>query len=743
MTQDELLRVIEEAAESGATELDLGSEGIDVLPPLIGKLTSLQSLDLRNNQLTALPPEIVQLTSLQSLELQNNQLESLPLVVVQLVHLQSLDLSWNQLTTLPPGIGEMNLRFLNLAWNALTSLPPEIALLASLQSLDLRGISVTKLPVGIRQLKSLRELHLNVSQLAIPPEIAARHDDPSTVLNYYFEHLEAETRPLNEAKLLLVGEGEVGKTSLVKRLVGADFDPDETQTEGISIRDWPIEVDEAEIRLNVWDFGGQEIMHATHQFFLTERSAYLIVLDHRKGLHGTRLHYWLKIVRSFAGDAPIIIVCNKSDVGSVDLDWTALKRKYRTIRAIVHTSALTGNGIQDLEAAVSNSVGALSHVGAPIRTNWFRVKERLEEASEDFILYSDYCRICSEEGIDDEQSRRTLIRYLHDLGIALNFEDDDHLAASMILNPRWVTDGVYAILNQRDLVGTGVVTLEKLHGILDPILYPREHLHIITDMMIRFEICYEFERDAHTERRYLMPDLLPANEMYTGDWDGALAFVYQYDILPETIVSRFIVRMHPYVAKGTYWRTGVVLTRDTNTALVRADVEARKVEVFVRGRKDTLRSLLAIIRATFDAIHSTVTGLEVEGYVPVPGPSESLVPYHHLLTLEDQGIEEFVPQGTEDAVRVAEMLDGIEMTERQPRQAKHESQSLAAPREDHANDAGAETVGRSGISPLAILSGAVGASIVGWIIADIPGAFAGWIVGSVLGWLVDYLRYRR
>ncbi len=89
-------------------------------------------------------------------------------------------------------------------------------------------------------------------------------------------------RPLNEAKVILVGQGAVGKTSLVKRLMTDEFDPEEHKTEGIDIKRWGVKVGRQEVQLNVWDFGGQEIMHATHQFFLTKRSLYLLVLDSRR-----------------------------------------------------------------------------------------------------------------------------------------------------------------------------------------------------------------------------------------------------------------------------------------------------------------------------------------------------------------------------------------------------------------------------------------------------------------------------
>ena len=95
-------------------------------------------------------------------------------------------------------------------------------------------------------------------------------------LEYLFR-IQEKAQPLNEAKLILVGYGAVGKTSLVNRLVHQTFDAGETKTEGIQITDWPLCLKGNEdVKLNVWDFGGQEIMHSTHQFFLTERSLYLL-----------------------------------------------------------------------------------------------------------------------------------------------------------------------------------------------------------------------------------------------------------------------------------------------------------------------------------------------------------------------------------------------------------------------------------------------------------------------------------
>ena len=126
----------------------------------------------------------------------------------------------NNLTVLPPEIGKLtNLTRIDLDENKLTALPPEIGKLAHLIELYMEGNRLTALPPEIRQLAGLTVLDLRANPLPIPPEILEVTHDPARIINYYFEHLAGDKRPLNEAKMLIVGQGGVGKTSLVKRLV--------------------------------------------------------------------------------------------------------------------------------------------------------------------------------------------------------------------------------------------------------------------------------------------------------------------------------------------------------------------------------------------------------------------------------------------------------------------------------------------------------------------------------------------
>jgi len=157
---------------------------------------------------------------------------------------------------------------------------------------------------------------------------------------------------------LLVGEGDVGKTSLLNRLLYDTFNPEECKTPGINIAQWHLP-EKPDIRLNLWDFGGQKVMHATHQFFLTKRSLYLLVIDNRKNEQQNRVEYWLKLLQTYGGDSPVIIVGNCADEDFPHVKIRTLKKKYPQIvlpekdnpfsqNSVIATSCKTGDGIEAL-----------------------------------------------------------------------------------------------------------------------------------------------------------------------------------------------------------------------------------------------------------------------------------------------------------------------------------------------------------------------------------------------------------
>ncbi|HRJ59481.1 MAG TPA: COR domain-containing protein [Anaerolineales bacterium] len=587
---------------------------------------------------------------------------TLPKEIGSCTKLKGLVIHRTKISILPPEIGKLeNLEVFDVFDNDIAELPAEIVKLRNLQILDLRNNRIEKFPMSMDKLSNLKILRIRNNPIPIPLEISRRIEEPKAIFNYYYTVLIEKRRQLNEVKLIFVGQGSVGKTSLVQKILYNTFDQNQTKTEGISINQLTVE-QESSIKVNIWDFGGQEIMHATHQFFLTKRSLYLLVLDSRLTQEENRVEYWLKIIQSFSDDSPVLIVGNKTDQHPLDIDRTGLQKKYPNIVGILETSAATGAGIEALKAAITEQVNNLPHVRDLLPETWFAVKTKLEGLGREsnFITHDKYLDLCAENDVSDETSQRTLIGFLHDLGVILYFQDDYRLSELGILNPQWVTNGVYKIVNSPALFqNKGVLTVSMLDEILNQPEYPRSRRLSIVDLMKRFELCYDLE----TDKTFLVPDLLPKDKPAELKFNGIPAFEYTYPVLRSSVITRFIVRMNQKIDDGLVWRTGVMLKIGENKALVKADIEDRKITIAIDGLEHTRRDALSAIRYQLDEIHASIKGLDAQKRVPVPNaPNAEPLEYDYLLMLEREGDEtcRVKDGGRLVTVNVRQILSGIE-----------------------------------------------------------------------------------
>ena len=119
---------------------------------------------------------------------------------------------------------------LDLSSKGLTELPPEIGKLTNLTQLSLSYNQIKVIPVCLEKLWTLDTLDLRCNLLSISPEILGdstgqQSGAPEKIFNYLRELRSDEKRQLNEAKLLFIGQGNVGKTSLINRLICNQYNP--------------------------------------------------------------------------------------------------------------------------------------------------------------------------------------------------------------------------------------------------------------------------------------------------------------------------------------------------------------------------------------------------------------------------------------------------------------------------------------------------------------------------------------
>ena len=396
-------------------------------------------------------------------------------------------------------------------------------------------------------------------------------------------------------------------------------------TEGIDILSWSVAApipEQENIQLNVWDFGGQEIYHATHQFFLTKRSVYLLVWNARKTKDYEHIHYWLHTIEAFGENSPVILVLSKCKERDDDLNMKDLKEQFPNITNLYKVDSEDRTGIDALTDVIRQTAWQLPHMQTPWIPAWFKVRERLERLENDarnWIEYTEYQDICQAEGLDEKQTN-ILDEYLHQLGVIVHFRDRRlNLRNMVVLKPEWATHAVYRVLDNQSVRKRGGVLLHsELGEVWDSQVYPPHLYPNLLELMNEFELAYELP----DKRSHLVAELLPSTEP-NFEWNETenLRFFYRYDFLPASLISRFIVQVHQDLeprSDGSHlcWREGAVLLREDSRSFVKVRPVEKTIEIKVHGNKK--RELLAIIRNRFDHIHRSIKKIEIVEEIPCP-----------------------------------------------------------------------------------------------------------------------------
>jgi hypothetical protein len=430
-------------------------------------------------------------------------------------------------------------------------------------------------------------------------------------------------------------------------------------------------------------------MHATHQFFFSGRSLYLLVFDTRGSLEQNKVEYWLTLINAYSQNAPVILVGNKSDQHEMDVEKRRLREKYPNIRGFVGTSASTGEHVAELRQTIQEEVRAMPQVRVLFSADYLAVKDEMETLSAAHISHEEFVNICEQHGVTDAKDQDTLLDLLHDLGTVLYFRDQDGeplLPALGVLNPNWVTRGVYLIVTNAALKDKlkGKLTMSLLREILSAPEYSR-HIEDIAKLLERFELCYRADDSS-----YWLPSLMEKDEPaalgdFTSGLTSAMKFEYWYPELPKSVIVRFIVKVHKMILDNQVWRYGVVLKLDGNTALVRADERDKRVSIFIAGEESTRRDALAILRAQFDDIHA-MFATPPEAFIYPSQYPDLRLPFADMKTLAKTKTErEEVYQGKPVTINLRELLDGFVTPQERRKDEEREEKEFGRKGDIHIN----------------------------------------------------------
>ncbi|MGQ3050054.1 MAG: COR domain-containing protein [Niveispirillum sp.] len=470
-------------------------------------------------------------------------------------------------------------------------------------------------------------------------------------LRAYFADLEKGKAATDaHIKLLILGNGGVGKTQITNRLCDEKFtfNPDWDSTHGIRINGAKLPaINGIPVTLSVWDFGGQDIYHGTHSLFLNSPAIQLLVWDketERRPRHGSDdqwfrdypLRYWLSLVRlQGPANSPIIPVQSKCDSVTVEGDpphVTAEEVKDMPFPwRPLSLSTKTGHGWAGLTARLGDAVRWMrdqqnGHT-AQIGQGWEQVRADLRSrpVTEHLMSMEAFRYLCATTGMGSDPT--TLLSWLNGDGTV--FHRDGLFDNQIVLNQQWALDAIYALFDRQNGAlktlrqGRGRFTRDLLARVIWQ-KYSREEQELFLSMMVSCGICFKTRtvREMGMEvAEYIAPDLLPDHSNVADDiarhWqdkekgeEATLSFPILHGGLIRSILSAIGGMKGGHHA--LYWNGGILGLDEASQSRFRLEQMEQPDERDWRGKisirtqggdaRGLLSRLLSLTYATIDRI---------------------------------------------------------------------------------------------------------------------------------------------
>jgi GTPase SAR1 family protein len=573
----------------------------------------VESIDLSQNQFTKLDLPAFALPSVKALDISRNQapLANLRISATVFPNLEYLFLYESQVQNIQfEGVFE-HLKEANLAKNEIKRLEGWENLLNSpqLSHLFLYGNPIQNLP---------RELFDEDRKNAFE------------ALKAFLEESQKGTIINDRAKLIIVGNGRVGKTSLFKVLrKGGKYDPHEKFTHGINLGELSkndlSKIKTDSLRLKVWDFGGQQIFYALHQFFLSENAVYILAWTNPENVKNypqekdqpvdekwRSNEYWLENIKHLGKKSPVLMVqthYNNQNNRIKDTHYPDYE-----VSEYINFDASNQYNLDTLKThlveVISEKIERFGSEEPITYENVVNHIETLKKSKQTEITYQKFLELCA---IKDEKGRsidkgneKELLNLLKIRGIVLHYEETDFpsLKDIIFISPEAITEQVYALIHNNLASRQGKFDeqyvkdfllnkgenaknkswLKSFKQWIFPDYNDATKRKQFIDLLLKFKLVFETQEEG--KRVFIAPQYLP-NEL-KGDKktlfqdtleESKLSFVFAFPkYIPDNVLVNFWSEYGPYSSESIY-KNGIYFKKEGRKFVVLYKEKNEKGEI--------------------------------------------------------------------------------------------------------------------------------------------------------------------
>lgn len=479
--------------------------------------------------------------------------------------------------------------------------------------------------------------------LNLPAEVF-RYKSNKEILDY-LRKVHDGTSLVLKCRLLLVGQGRMGKTTLVHRLATDVFKHHE-MTDGINMTKFTI----GGMEFNVMDFAGQREYLHTHQLFFTDECLYLAV--HNAAGDVNELKSFLRMIGDVAPVAYVVLVITRATEREFSESiCSELLKEFPSIKEYIEVDSKNGFGFSKLrESLMKGAVAMRKFTAFNVLNSHAALQRKLSEMSVQYfsLQENEVLALGREIGLDDEGVELAVSLFCA-WGMVYKLSN-----GALVLKPQQLADVFACIFSKVDTtldklsncIVDGVLsharqTLSKVWGehydemgftYLDP-LYPTylwddstkfpAFINLLHDSGLAYPL---YDEKGETTRSSLIPSLLPEYPMQLRDSFSTFAsegnreirlknvihllshclpvtvvqfatIVLCFASVPKTFFARLLVKLRYMAVKNGSWKTGCFLTtkdvkRGLSFAVLYFDEISNSMIIISAGRSTTARSIV-------------------------------------------------------------------------------------------------------------------------------------------------------